>query len=138
MTRVTESSLVRFFHYESPTFVRKLVSQKFEPHDVGDKLTEKFEPVPEEDGFGEWLKQNTLSGIGGDYYTNAYMLQGQNGVLCDIKMRIHYIQQGGGLFMPKDEIYQRLVNIRSQPNDRELPEELTSALSEFGYERQEA
>ncbi len=117
----------------SPKYIQKFVNQDAKESGTETKFTSHYEPAPENDLINEWLKANSVSTHLEPFpQKRHYQINGSNGVVCDIAVEEKQ-ESGGEFFHPQDRVYRREVEIRYQPNDRGLPEEVTKVLNTLGF-----
>ena len=128
-----KDGFIRKTFFESPLYTKKLEKENLEETGTGLRQTLTYADC-QKDNLPNWLSGNSfydgVSGItrGFDYY----LFMGRESVLCRIALtRTRFT--GGEFFGPRDETYQRVVIISSQPADKEIPKELLDTLNTLDF-----
>lgn len=137
---IQESDLVKSLNgeavYESQVFSRKVIKTERIPRDYGVEHLEHFD-IPIDKKIIEWLDSNALFKAKDPSYPpapSAYVFFGTNGTLCALYLKREDIEQSD-FFKIRDHKYQWVINVKYQPAERELPFEITDALTELGFDR---
>jgi hypothetical protein len=128
--------LVGIKTYESPSQKRNYVRTDVQPRDDGHRYIPKYDR-PVDNTIIDWLEANTLVRMigampGHSHSDFTYLFKGSNGVLCAIHPEI-VDRQRSHFFTEEDHVYLWRLNIRHQPSDSYLPDELRIALSGIGF-----